>query len=279
MRFCSLAGDPRFLATSDRSGQTLPLICNARTGERAELQLDALDGDVIPLDWSEDGQTLLLCHQARTQERLYRYDLGAHHLHALAHPSGSVTSRLNDPGDPSRSWGDSRSTCNGRMACSRRKCWPSTPRRASRPAASCGSGEETTGHAWQSVEFASSDGVLVQGWLGLPGGSERATDPVPTIIYLHGGPFAVQRDWYLLPAETWVDSGFAFLALNYRGSTTFGREFERAIMGDAGHWELEDMAAAHQWLRRPCHRTSGPDPLARALLWRLPHAARAGQTA
>jgi hypothetical protein len=60
--FCPLAGDPRFLATSDRTGQTRPLICDPRTGERAELQLDALDGDVIPLDWSEDGRALLLCH-------------------------------------------------------------------------------------------------------------------------------------------------------------------------------------------------------------------------
>jgi dipeptidyl aminopeptidase/acylaminoacyl peptidase len=28
---------------------------------------------------------------------------------------------------------------------------------------------------------------------------------------------------------------------------TSGREFERAILGDAGHWELEEMAA-HRWL-------------------------------
>lgn len=258
MRFCSLAGDPRFLATSDRSGQTLPLICNARTGERAELQLDALDGDVIPLDWSEDGQTLLLCHQARTQERLYRYDLGAHHLHALAHPSGSVTSRLNDPGTYFAP-GGTEIYVQWENGMQPPQVLAIDAQTGEQTRSILRLGEETTGHAWQSVEFASSDGVLVQGWLGLPGGSERATDPVPTIIYLHGGPFAVQRDWYLLPAETWVDSGFAFLALNYRGSTTFGREFERAIMGDAGHWELEDMAAAHQWL--VAHAIARPDQI------------------
>lgn len=36
-----------------------------------------------------------------------------------------------------------------------------------------GEGQETPGHAWQSVEFASSDGTLLQGWLGLPGASAR----------------------------------------------------------------------------------------------------------
>src|SRR5260370_1468438 len=39
--FCPLAGDPRFLATRDRTGQTRPLICDPRTRERAELQRDA----------------------------------------------------------------------------------------------------------------------------------------------------------------------------------------------------------------------------------------------
>jgi dipeptidyl aminopeptidase/acylaminoacyl peptidase len=93
------------------------------------------------------------------------------------------------------------------------------------------------------------------------GVARRGTEsgPVPTILYLHGGPFTVQRDWYFLPAETWLDEGFAFLALNYRGSTTFGREFERAIVGDAGHWELEDMAAAHAWL--VAHSIARPDQI------------------
>jgi hypothetical protein len=66
--FCPLAGDPRFLATSDSSGRTRPLICSSRTGERAELQLDTVDGDVLPLDWSEDGEALLLCERARAHE-------------------------------------------------------------------------------------------------------------------------------------------------------------------------------------------------------------------
>jgi dipeptidyl aminopeptidase/acylaminoacyl peptidase len=247
MRFCPLAGDPRFLATSDRSGQTRPLICNARTGERADLRLDALDGDVIPLDWSEDGQTLLLCHQVRAQERLYRYDLVAHRLHSLAHPSGSVTGRLSDPGTYFAP-GSAEVYVQWENGLQPPQALAIDAHTGERTRSILRLGEETPGHAWQSVEFASSDGVLVQGWLGLPGGSEHATGPVPTIIYLHGGPFAVQRDWYLLSAETWVDAGFAFLVLNYRGSTTFGREFERAIVGDAGHWELEDMAAAHRWL-------------------------------
>src|SRR5262249_50245340 len=256
IRFCPLAGDPRFLATSDRSGQTRPLVYNPRTGERAELQLDSLAGDVIPLDWSEDGRTLLLCHQARAHERLYRYDVATHRLQSLAHPSGSVTGRLSDSG-----------TYFAPGSAEIFVQWENGVQPPQVMAIDAHTGEQTRsvlrleepnpGHAWQSVEFASSDGTMVQGWLGLPGARARvgvsltgavdaawATDPVPTILYLYGGLFTVQHDWYLLPAESWIDAGFAFLARKHRGSTTFGSEFERAIPGDAGHLELEDMAAA-----------------------------------
>lgn len=41
---------------------------------------------------------------------------------------------------------------------------------------------------------------------------------------------------------------YAVLALNFRGSTTFGREYQQAIWGDVGHWELADLVAARQWL-------------------------------
>jgi hypothetical protein len=40
------------------------------------------------------------------------------------------------------------------------------------------------------------------------------------------------------------------LTINYRGSTTFGREFQEKISGNPGHWEVEDVAAARDWLVR-----------------------------
>jgi dipeptidyl aminopeptidase/acylaminoacyl peptidase len=46
----------------------------------------------------------------------------------------------------------------------------------------------------------------------------------------------------------WLDHGYAYLALNYRGSTTFGTAYQQAVWGDVGHWEVADIAAARQWL-------------------------------
>ena len=49
-------------------------------------------------------------------------------------------------------------------------------------------------------------------------------------------------------SQAWLDHGFAYLTVNYRGSTGFGREFQEKINGDVGRWELEDMLAARRWL-------------------------------
>jgi dipeptidyl aminopeptidase/acylaminoacyl peptidase len=51
-------------------------------------------------------------------------------------------------------------------------------------------------------------------------------------------------------SQCWIDHGFAYLTINYRGSTTFGREFLEKIWGNVGYWEVEDMVAARDWLVR-----------------------------
>ncbi len=60
----------------------------------------------------------------------------------------------------------------------------------------------------------------------------------------------MQTEEFSPEAQAWLDHGFALLSMNYRGSTTFGRAFQQQIWGDLGHWEVEDMAAARDWLMR-----------------------------
>jgi dipeptidyl aminopeptidase/acylaminoacyl peptidase len=48
-------------------------------------------------------------------------------------------------------------------------------------------------------------------------------------------------------AQAWLDHGFAFMSVNYHGSTTFGRDFQQSIQGALGTVEVDDMAAARAW--------------------------------
>jgi dipeptidyl aminopeptidase/acylaminoacyl peptidase len=55
-------------------------------------------------------------------------------------------------------------------------------------------------------------------------------------------------EMFLPRGQAWLDHGFAFLTINYHGSTTFGKDFEKSIWGNLGHLEVDDMAAAYHWL-------------------------------
>jgi dipeptidyl aminopeptidase/acylaminoacyl peptidase len=105
-------------------------------------------------------------------------------------------------------------------------------------------GEVPPSHPWRSVTFTSSDGQTIQGWLALPNGD----GPFPTVLEMHGGPHEVEIERFSPLSQAWLDHGFAYLTINYRGSTTFGRAFQEQIWGHPGHWELEDLVAARAWL-------------------------------
>jgi dipeptidyl aminopeptidase/acylaminoacyl peptidase len=81
--------------------------------------------------------------------------------------------------------------------------------------------------------------------------------PFPTILHTHGGPTAVQTETFAASAQTWLDHGFAFMSVNYRGSVTFGRQFEQAIFGQLGSVEVDDMAAGYDFLVK--HNIAQPD--------------------
>jgi len=221
---------------ADRSGYNRPLLWNPRSGERTELPIEDLAGDVEPLDWSLDGRSLLLRQVWQAVDRLHVYDLATGTLTHLDCPAGAYLDAAFGPDEQIFAfWTDASH--------------PAQPvaldaRTGARLATLLSVEELLPGHPFRSVHFRSSDGTEIQGWLGLPEG----TGPFPTILSIHGGPHEVARETYDPDAQAWLDHGYAYLAMNYRGSTTFGREFKEKIWGDLGHWEVEDMVAARDWL-------------------------------
>ena len=233
--FSPCPDDFRLLATTNRTGVKRPLIWNPRTGERTDLPLEGLEGEIFPLDWSPDGERILLCQFNHAVQQLYTYDLADDILRRLDHPSGYGRAYFGPEGEIFAHWQDS--THPPRLIALDRETGVQTR-------TVLAASEVPPGHPWKSVAFLSSDGQEIQGWLGLPDGEGL----FPTILETHGGPEAVTPDAFSAQSQAWLDHGFAFLTINYRGSTTFGREFQEQIWGDLGHWEVEDMVAARNWL-------------------------------
>ena len=83
------------------------------------------------------------------------------------------------------------------------------------------------------VEIPTRDGLVMPSYYTLPTGSDADGDgrpdrPVPTVLLVHGGPWA--RDFYGLNGQhQWfANRGYATLAVNFRGSTGFGKAFINA---------------------------------------------------
>ncbi len=238
--FSPVPGDFRLLASSSQSGYQRPLIWNPRTGERIDLRIDDIPGDVTPWCWSDDGQRVVLgqIHQAVYQ--LYLYDLADHRVRKLEHPSGvlggySGNAYFAPDGDLYVTWQDSATP-------SRLIALDGASGRLKREVLMAGHAPD--GVKWQPFQFTTSSGATIQGWLATPEGS----GPFPTILETHGGPTAVMCEYYTPSSQAWVDHGFAFATINYHGSTTFGKDFEKAIWGRLGQQEVDDMAAAYAWL-------------------------------
>jgi dipeptidyl aminopeptidase/acylaminoacyl peptidase len=98
----------------------------------------------------------------------------------------------------------------------------------------------------EQVRFSSSGGLEIEALLWRPPGAGRAA---PAVVYPHGGPTEFYGDDWDGHAQYFVDKGYAWLALNYRGSTGRGRTFERLNFGDWGGEDVHDCLAAADFLR------------------------------
>jgi dipeptidyl aminopeptidase/acylaminoacyl peptidase len=100
----------------------------------------------------------------------------------------------------------------------------------------------------EDVTFPSFDGLEIPGFLFRPRGAS-AEEPVPAVVYPHGGPTDAYRDDWDGDAQYFLDKGYAWLAVNFRGSTGYGREFERLNHGVWGVEDTRDCLAAADFLK------------------------------
>ena len=100
----------------------------------------------------------------------------------------------------------------------------------------------------EEVAFPSFDGLEIPAFLMRPR-EPRLGAPVPAVVYPHGGPTMSYGDEWDGHAQYFVDRGYAWLCPNFRGSTGYGREFERANHGVWGTEDTRDCLAAADHLR------------------------------
>jgi len=102
------------------------------------------------------------------------------------------------------------------------------------------------------ISYPSFDGRQIPAWLYRP----EAEGKVPVVLAIHGGPEAQERALYNPLYQYLLSRGIAVMATNIRGSTGYGKSYQRLIQRDWGGGDLKDWDHAVRWL----HEQDWVDP-------------------
>ncbi len=105
-------------------------------------------------------------------------------------------------------------------------------------------------HLVQSTveRFKSFDGLTVPGLLYKPH-QASATNKVPAIIFIHGGPGGQTRQGYSAMVQHLVNHGYAMFGVNNRGSSGYGKTFFHLDDKRHGEDDLQDIVYGKKYLQ------------------------------
>lgn len=118
-----------------------------------------------------------------------------------------------------------------------------------------GSNWQTRAYGWpadgagavepEAVSFKGADGQTIHAIYYPPAGG--GANP-PAVVSIHGGPTSQRTLAFDPQPQFFANNGFAYLELNYRGSTGYGRSYREALYGQWGVADVADAVAAARFL-------------------------------
>jgi dienelactone hydrolase len=98
--------------------------------------------------------------------------------------------------------------------------------------------------AVEPFRLKSKDGLTINGYLTLPKGKQTN---LPTVVLPHGGPHLRDYWGYQPQVQMFADAGYAVIQVNFRGSTGYGKDFEKAGYGNWGTKIQDDITLATKY--------------------------------
>lgn len=98
------------------------------------------------------------------------------------------------------------------------------------------------------VRFNSFDGMSIPGVLYKPK-QASADNPVPALVWVHGGPGGQSRTGYSATQQYLLNHGYAIFAVNNRGSSGYGKTFYHLDDKKHGTDDLQDIVWGKKYLQ------------------------------
>ncbi|MBV5260078.1 S9 family peptidase [Synechococcus moorigangaii CMS01] len=103
----------------------------------------------------------------------------------------------------------------------------------------------------QAIEFPTENGLTAHAWYYPPSNQDFQAPPdsaPPLLVKSHGGPTAMASASLNLRIQYWTSRGFAFVDVNYGGSTGYGRDYHQRLDGNWGIVDVQDCVNVAQYL-------------------------------
>ena len=96
------------------------------------------------------------------------------------------------------------------------------------------------------VHYKSRDGLIINGYLSLPKGTNGKN--LPVVVNPHGGPWHRDSWGYNSEVQFLTNRGFAVFQMNFRGSTGYGRDFWEKSFKQWGKSMQDDISDGVNWM-------------------------------
>jgi dipeptidyl aminopeptidase/acylaminoacyl peptidase len=103
----------------------------------------------------------------------------------------------------------------------------------------------------EAIAFPTENGLTAYAWYYPPKNKDYKAPEAelpPLLVKSHGGPTAAASATFSLRVQYWTSRGFAYLDVNYGGSTGYGREYRQRLDKQWGIVDVEDCVNAAKYL-------------------------------
>ncbi|MEB3309245.1 MAG: S9 family peptidase [Snowella sp.] len=103
----------------------------------------------------------------------------------------------------------------------------------------------------KTISFPTENGLIAHAWYYPPTNPDYQApdgDLPPLLVKSHGGPTAAAANSLSLKIQYWTSRGFAYLDVNYGGSTGYGREYRQRLDHQWGIVDVDDCVNGAKFL-------------------------------
>lgn len=108
----------------------------------------------------------------------------------------------------------------------------------------------------RDIFYKSFDGLKIHALLYIPKGTKK-NGKNPAIVWPHGGPEHQEMHNFSKYVQVMVNAGYIVIAPNFRGSSGYGKSFQKMIYRDWGGAEFKDVLGSVDYLKKSGYVDSG----------------------